>query len=154
LFTAIIVSPILAITFLQAAQEYIKSNRKERVDSEKLVQVILPAKDVIWEEEGEELWIGNRMFDVSAWSIIGGNFHLTGVYDNEETHVAGSLLHLLLSTNGSNLLHLLFLLQCFTGCLLLINLLQNCWQHAGHFTAYSFFLPYPSYLVLSPPPQC
>ena len=153
LFTAIILFPLLAITFLQVTQAYIKSNRGERLNSEKLVQVILPARDVIWEEEGREVWVGNRMFDVASFSIIKDSYYLNGVYDDDETVVAGSLVHSLLSNGGKNILHLLLLLQCFTCSVLLIYSMKNCLQSVLHFLHHFICLPHPCFLVLSPPPQ-
>ena len=89
LFGAIIFLPILAIGILQLGQAYIRSTREERLETEKLVQVTVPVKDLVWEEEGRELWVGNQMFDVASYTIANGNYYLVGVYDDDETEVAG-----------------------------------------------------------------
>ncbi len=145
--------PILSVGVLQIGQAYIKSTREERLQSEKLLQVVLPVKDIIWEEDGKELWVGNRMFDVSSFSIKDGKYHLTGIFDDDETDIAGSIFHSLFSNNGNDLFHLILLLQCFTGCLLLAYLIPNNQRRIRHLMSYLLFLPHPSSLVLSPPPR-
>lgn len=152
LFAAIILLPLLAITFLQIAQAYVKSNREERLQTEGQVQVVVPLEKLVWEEEGKELWIGNRMFDVASMSIIDGNCYLTGVYDNEETEVAGTLLHTLLNQD-SKFLQLLLLLQYFTAGLLTVEFLTDYKRRKKQLSLYAFFLPNPSFVVLGPPPR-
>ena len=104
----------------QMGKVYIQSTREERFETEDQVTVVLPAGKVVWEEEGRELWVGDQMFDVASYTILDGNYHLTGVYDDDETEVAGSLLHLLLSGNNTGFLQFLLLLQSFVGSLLLL----------------------------------
>jgi hypothetical protein len=152
-FGTVLLLPLLAITILQAGQVYIKSTRDERLEKEKQVQVVLPAKEVVWEEEGKELWVGDRMFDVSTYTVTNGQYYLTGVYDDHETAVAGTLLHAIFSKNGADLLRLLLLLQCFTCCLAFIQLLRNDFIKNRQYSLYVFFLASPLHLVLGPPPR-
>lgn len=153
IFGALLLLPVLAIGFLQIGQAYIKSTREERLETEKLVKIVLPASKVVWEEEDRELWVGNQMFDVASYRIINGHYHLTGVYDKDETEVAGSLLHLIFSGKTTNLLQLLFLLQCFSVAVLLIDLTFRCAANCRQFPFYSTrTLSFPK-LVLGPPPR-
>lgn len=145
--------PILASSFLQIGQAYIKSTREERLATEKLVQVILPSKAVVWEEEEKELWVGDRMFDVASFTIINGNYHLTGVYDDDETEVAGTFFHSIFSKNGTDLLHLLLLLQCFAAGMLLVEpALKHGLRQKEFFYYLSRLLSLPQ-PVLGPPPR-
>jgi len=153
LFSALLLLPFLAIGFLQIGQLYIQSDREERLGNEELVKVILPAKDVVWEEEGKELWVGERMFDVASYSIVDGHYHLLGIYDEDETEVAGSLLHILLSKNESGFLQLLLLLQCFCiTAIFLSNSLQLVWLQRV-FASFSISLHSRSHVILGPPPK-
>ena len=150
---AILLLPVLAMCVLQVGQAYIQSTRDERLESEELVQVKLQAKEVVWEEEGKELWVGNHMFDVSAYTIKDGYYHLTGVFDDDETEIAGSLLHSLFAKKGTALLHLLLLLQCFSASLLLPELVNKFRIRSKDLTFYFSVLPTPFHMVLAPPPR-
>jgi hypothetical protein len=145
--------PVLAIGFLQLGQAYIQSTREERLETEKLVNVILPASKVVWEEAERELWVGDKMFDVASYKVIDGHYHLTGVYDEDETAVAGSLLHLLFSGKTNNLLQLLFLLQCFSVAVLLIDLAFLYTRNRLNFPSCLTRLLFFPKLVLGPPPR-
>lgn len=148
-----ILLPLLAISILQVAQAYIKTNREERLESTELVQVAVSAKNLVWEEEGKELWIGDRMFDVASYSFMDGNFYLTGVYDDEETQVADTLLHFIFSKNGNDLLQLLLLLQCFTVTLFIMRSAAQAFAELRWSRFDNARYTNPSYLVLGPPPR-
>ena len=152
-FCAILILPVIAIGILQLGQAYIQSTREERLETEDLVQVVIPVKNFVWEEEGKELWVGDRMFDVSSFTIADGNYYLTGIYDDDETEIAGRLLHSIFSKKGTNLLHLLLLLQCFSACVFLIQLTYQHRLYKKHTAFYYSFLPSPLLLVLAPPPR-
>ena len=152
-FCAILLLPILAIGILQLSQAYIKSEREERLQTERLEKVIVPVKHIVWEEEGKELWVNNRMFDVASFVIKDNNYYLTGVYDDEETEIAGSLLHLIFSKTGKDLLCLLFLLQFFTGCIFGMASFFKLWSHQKQLIFYLDVLPSPFQLILAPPPR-
>ncbi|HUC81802.1 MAG TPA: hypothetical protein VMR70_12855 [Flavisolibacter sp.] len=149
----ILLLPVLAIGVLQIGQAYIKATREERLETEDLVTVVLPAGKVVWEEAERELWVGDKMFDVSSYKIFDGFYHLTGAFDDHETEIAGSLLHVIFSGKTANLLQLLLLLQCFSFAFLLLHLALICFGNQRRVSFYSgqlFFLPK---LVLGPPPR-
>ena len=152
-FSAIFILPVLAIAILQLSQAYIQSTREERLETEQLVQVIVPVKNLVWEEEGQELWVGDRMFDVASFYIKDDSYYLMGVYDEDETEIAGSLLHSIFSKNRSDLLHLLLLLQGFLVCIVLIELTYHHRLRNKQTAFYFSFLPFPLLLVLGPPPR-
>ena len=138
---------------LHLSQAYIRSTREERLEKEKQIQVVIPAKDLVWEEEERELWVGDRMFDVASYKIENGNCYLTGVYDDDETEVAGSLLHLLLSKNGNSLLQFIILLQCYTFAILVFNYVWQLWPSCIWSLHSLLNYPSPQLLVLDPPPK-
>lgn len=145
--------PVLAIGILQVAEAYIEASREHRLKTEQLVTVSLPSECVHWEEDEKELWVGDRMFDVSTFTIRDGYYYLTGVFDDDETEIAGSLLHFISSKKGTDLLHFLLLLQCFSVCLLLFDL--NCKKRRQQKSAgfHVPLLPIRYYMVLGPPPR-
>lgn len=145
--------PLLAMFVLQLGKAYIQSTREERLRTEDQVMVVLPSSKVVWEEEGRELWVGDRMFDVASYTIIDGHYHLTGVYDDDETEVAGSLLHLLLSGNNGSFLQFLLLLQSFVGSLFLVYFSVTFFVKKPTIIFPRFTLLSPIRLVLGPPPR-
>jgi hypothetical protein len=153
IFGAILLLPVLAIGFLQIGQAYIKSTREERLTKEGLVKVILPASKVVWEEEEKELWVGDKMFDVASYEIIDGQYHLNGVFDNDETEIAGSLLHLLFSGKSIYFLQLLLLLQCFSVSIILIQIASHQVIRPFRFPAHVIHPCWLPKLVLAPPPR-
>ena len=143
----------MAIGILQLGQAYIQSTRHERLETEKLVQVTVPSKNLVWEEEGRELWVGDRMFDVASFTLNNGNYYLLGVYDDDETEVAGSLLHLMLSNDGKSLLQFLLLLQFFTLVIVIFRMTVRITE-IGEWNQFSIqtYLS-PLLLVAGPPPK-
>lgn len=152
-FGIFLLLPLLAIGFLQLGQAYIQSTRDERLETEKLVTVVLPASKVVWEEEEKELWVGDQMFDVASYKVVGDDYHLTGIFDEDETAVAGSLLHLLFSGKTANLLRLLFLLQCFSMAVVIMEFALRKLSARLRFPFYSTGLLFFPKLVLGPPPR-
>ncbi|MBB1284885.1 hypothetical protein HRH25_10930 [Flavisolibacter sp. BT320] len=153
IFSTMLLFPLLAMFVLQLGKAYIQSTREERLQTEDQVTVVVPAAKIVWEEKGRELWVGDRMFDVSSYTIVGGNYQLTGVYDDDETEVAGSLLHLLLSGNNAGFLQFLLLLQSFIGCILLLHFSVIFFVKKEKVIFPRFTLLSPIRLVLGPPPR-
>ncbi|RYZ44988.1 MAG: hypothetical protein EOO14_26305 [Chitinophagaceae bacterium] len=153
IFSTMLLFPLLAMLLLQLGKAYIQSTREERLETEDLVTVVLPSEKVVWEEEGRELWVGDQMFDVASYTILDGNYHLTGVYDDDETEVAGSLLHLLLSGNNAGFLQFLLLLQSFAGSILLLYFSVAFFVRKKKVIFLQPTLLSPIHLVLGPPPR-
>ena len=145
--------PTVYICFLQVSQSYIQSTRDERLKTEELVKVIVPTSKMAWEEEGKELWIGDKMFDVASYEVIDGAYHLTGVYDEDETEVAGSLLHLILSIESGRLFELLLLLQFFCFSIIIIELALQDLSRIKKIPFYTRQLLFIPRNVLAPPPR-
>jgi len=138
---------------MQVAEVYIESTREERLATENLALITLPIEDVVWEEDRKELWVGDKLFDVASFTIKGGVYHLTGVFDEEETAIADSLLHFISSKKGSQFLHFLLLLQCFSFSIFSFRLSPRIHQNEKGFSFYLSSLSSPSCLVLVPPPR-
>ena len=93
------------------------------------------------------------MFDVAFYTIKDSYYYLTGVFDDDETEIAGSLLHTIFSEKNINLLQLIFLLQCFLGCILLVELTNNYIVIKRAKEQHLALLPSPVHFVLGPPPR-
>lgn len=72
---------------LQAFQFYIKQRMEASLESDALQTLTLPASEVHWYEEGREILIDGKMFDIKTYSITDGVFTAQGVFDEKETEV-------------------------------------------------------------------
>ena len=68
-------------------QLWIRHEMLEKLEVEHLHLITLNLKDLHWEEEGKELMIDGRMFDVNSMKISGDKVLLNGLYDDEETRL-------------------------------------------------------------------
>lgn len=84
----IAITPLACCLMLNIRQQNIRHRMKEKLESEITHTVIIPEKDLQWIEQGKELLINGRMFDVKH--IIrqnNGKVILTGLFDNDETNL-------------------------------------------------------------------
>jgi hypothetical protein len=76
---------------LQGFQLYLKSRAERALQTETLETLTFPAASVQWVEEGREILVEGKMFDIKDFSIENGVFHATGFFDEEETKVVDLL---------------------------------------------------------------
>jgi hypothetical protein len=76
---------------LQAFQFYIKQRMEASLERDALQTITLPADKVQWYEEGREILVGGKMFDLKTYTITDGIFTAQGIYDEEETEVVNLL---------------------------------------------------------------
>lgn len=72
---------------LQAFQFYIKLRVEASLERDALHIVTLPATEVHWYEEGREILVDGKMFDIKTYSITDGVFTAQGIFDEEETEI-------------------------------------------------------------------
>lgn len=153
-FLALLVLPLLTIVFFQGVQWFLKSNADERMREKRTEVITLQVASIQWEKQGKELVVDGKMFDVASYNISNGILTAQGFFDTEETGILHLLLSLQKNKNGTPLRHALFMLQCFAVCISLLYSFKLYPIIIAHHTIFSFLLPCPSYLVLSPPPRC
>jgi hypothetical protein len=76
---------------LQGFQLYLKTRVERVLESGKLEKLSFPAASVQWVEEGREILVEGKMFDIKDFLIENGVFHATGFFDEEETKVVDLL---------------------------------------------------------------
>lgn len=86
----IILMPCIYCMYFQVKHSMIRWEMEERLESDRLQTVIIPAKDFQWYEEGREIVVNGTMFDVKSVEKSNGNYIVTGLFDEEETelHIA------------------------------------------------------------------
>lgn len=86
-FLLLTLAPLLFMGRLQAFQFYIKQRMEASLERDALQTITLPAAEVQWYEEGREILIEGKMFDIKTYSITNGVFTAQGVFDEKETEV-------------------------------------------------------------------
>jgi len=84
LFGWIVLMPIFFAAFFLVQQSRIRWEMKNNLKQQHLQTIILPVNQVQWIEEGEELLVGNELFDVKSLVIKDGKAILTGLFDKQE----------------------------------------------------------------------
>ena len=88
IFILIIALPCISMMSLMIKQQWHSAHSEERMEEEELVKIQVPSEDLVWQEEGREVTIKGKFFDLASWKLENGIYHLTGVFDDDETEMA------------------------------------------------------------------
>jgi hypothetical protein len=92
LFTLLGITPLLFIIITSIKQQEIQHSMKKQLESKMLCTITLAKKDVHWLNEGKEILINGRMFDVKNFQPAGyDKISFTGLYDNDETLLVNTI---------------------------------------------------------------
>jgi len=86
-FLVLTLAPLLFMSGLQLFQAFIRQRMETSLHTEPLVTISFPESEVVWYEEGREVMVEGRMFDIKTFEITDGIFTAQGIYDEEETRV-------------------------------------------------------------------
>ena len=139
---------------LQAFQFYIRQRMEITLEKEPLTSISLPATSVVWYEEGREIMVDGRMFDIKSFTIKDGIFTALGVYDDDETEVVNLM-------NGhwseQDQQHLVVQLLVLSHCILAFQLFRFLFKSFSVrnvlATAFLAFYPAPVLPIAVPPPR-
>lgn len=84
-------TPVLFMGGLQLAQYCIRQRMEMALEREPLVTITLSQNEVVWYEEGREIKVDGRMFDIKTYTVENGLFTAQGVYDDDETEVVNMM---------------------------------------------------------------
>lgn len=87
----LVLLPFASIIFLQAWQLYVKHEAKERLEKALLETIVLQKDQFYWEEEGKEISMGGKLFDVKSFVVKGDKTIVTGIFDEKETAISAML---------------------------------------------------------------
>lgn len=90
-FLLLTLAPTLFMSGLQLFQAFIRQRMEHALDKEALTTISFPASEVVWYEEGREVMVEGRMFDIKTYAIKDGVFTAQGIYDEEETKVVNMM---------------------------------------------------------------
>jgi len=71
---------------IKLKKKEIREKMTEELTIRKLETIILTEEDVKWVDK-HEIWVNNRMFDISQKKLENGIYTFTGLYDDEETEL-------------------------------------------------------------------
>ena len=139
---------------LQAFQALIRQRMESSLENEPLTTISLPATSVVWYEEGREIRVEGRMFDIKTFTIKDGLFTAQGVYDDDETEVVNLM-------NGhwseQDRQHLIVQLLVLSHCILAIQLFRFLFKafsiRSVLAAAFLALYPAPVLPISVPPPR-
>src|SRR5215213_2176935 len=86
----LILLPCLYCLYFQVKHQMIRWEMKERLEHEAVQTIVVPANKFLWYDEGREIILDGKMFDVKSITQQNGNYTITGLFDEDETqlHIA------------------------------------------------------------------
>ncbi len=80
--------PSVLLLFVQAKRTIIRFEIAAQLEQTQLQEITLKESDLIWEEEGRELWVNGKLFDVKVkLQSSNGYVRFKGLFDEEETEL-------------------------------------------------------------------
>ncbi len=90
----LLAAPIFLGTSFLIQQHLIQNDMKEKLEKASLQTISIPSSDIKWSRAGEEIWLGNQLFDIKSMQVIGENTIFTGLYDLDESYINNKLISL------------------------------------------------------------
>lgn len=86
-FLLITCLPGLLFLYLDLKQRHIRHKMEEKLERSSLQEVRIPENSLVWYEEGRELIIDDKLFDVLSIRVEKGIAIVSGLFDYEETRL-------------------------------------------------------------------
>ncbi len=131
-----ILIPVLFSGGLQLFQQYTKHRAFQRLKSNDLITISFPLRKVKWMEEGREIMVDGKMFDIKFYCEKEGSLIAIGVYDEKETRIMELLNNFNDRDQNNFIIRLLLLAQSFIAFIYFLNNSVN----TASFLKHSHFL--------------
>jgi len=120
---------------------------RERVEHYAVQTITLKKADIKWVDDGEELLVENKLFDVKSYTNTEGQTTFTGLFDEEEDNIIATLNNNFQQKKDSNnLLVIKFIAEQVLSNNEVSFTIQNCWKIINP--------TYPSFLQVMPQITC
>ncbi|MGV3656416.1 MAG: hypothetical protein ACO1NX_00620 [Chitinophagaceae bacterium] len=153
-FLLLTLAPTLVMSGLQLFQAAIRQRMEHALDKEALTTISLPAGEVVWYEEGREVMVEGRMFDIKTYEIKDGVFTAQGIYDEAETRVVALMKGHWSEAQQS---HLVVQLLLLSHCIIFMSLLVFSFGLSPFRSSLHSFLTHrylaPFLNIVVPPPK-
>lgn len=83
----VLILPSLVFFAYRVQQWQVRHEMEEKLESAYLETVSIPINEIDWFEEGKELLVNGKLFDVKSSTKIGSQIIFTGLYDEKETKI-------------------------------------------------------------------
>ena len=83
--------PLVYTLLIGIPQKAIQHKMKERLETQCLQTISVSENDLVWTQDGKEIWVNGRMFDIRSSHLQNGVYVLSGLYDEDETVLAEHL---------------------------------------------------------------
>jgi hypothetical protein len=83
--------PMFLSAFFLGGRTALRYTMQEKMQTAELVSLEIPGSAILWMDEGKELLIDGRMFDVRSIRYAGDTCLLTGLFDEDETTLYAQL---------------------------------------------------------------
>ncbi|HSF46118.1 MAG TPA: hypothetical protein VLA58_08900 [Chitinophagaceae bacterium] len=91
LLTILASAPLLMPAYFMISRSIARHEMLEKLENQNLVSVQVPASEFQWYEEGREIIINGKMFDVKSIELSHGVYFVTGLFDEKETQLKQAL---------------------------------------------------------------
>jgi hypothetical protein len=108
----LVMLPLLFSGGLQIFQLYLKQRASYRMEHGQMQNLVIPIEKVQWMEEGREIMVDGKMFDLASYSVEDGFLKARGVFDERETTVVNLLHHFNEKAQSQLIIRLLLFSQC------------------------------------------
>ncbi len=106
-FLGLGVFPLLFMLTLTLKKQGIYIRMREKMEYQSLQTIVVPENEVVWMDK-HEIWVNNKMFDISSRSLENGTYTFTGLYDEDETKLVEKEKNAAGENNDSKILAQLF----------------------------------------------
>lgn len=86
--------PGILCVYYEVAQFQVREEMEEKLEHEKLQQILIPVTEIKWHEEGKEILVNGCLFDIKTIEIREGIAYISGLYDMQESLIKVHLHHL------------------------------------------------------------
>lgn len=83
--------PLCISVSIYIKQALLQHQRRERFENEHLQTINIPTESINWVEEGKEILINGKLFDVKEFDTNGKHTILTGFFDTKEDELVGGI---------------------------------------------------------------
>ena len=107
---------------LQLFQLYLKQRAEQRLGTETLTELKFPLHAVQWMEEGREIKVDGKMYDLGSYYEADGFLHAKGVHDEHESRVMNLLNDFNEKDQDNFIVRVLMLSQSIAASIILITI--------------------------------
>jgi hypothetical protein len=83
----LVLLPCLYCLYFQVKHQVIRWEMEEKLERDAVQTIVVPANEFRWYDEGREIVVNGKMFDVKSITQENGNYLITGLFDEDETQL-------------------------------------------------------------------